>query len=478
MTQQDSPKKTESPKNRTIDDVKIEKLIFGGQGLARTEHGAVFAWNALPGENVSVRVTKKRKGVLEGVATTFAAPSSDRMPPREDHFLSCSPWQILSPSAELQWKLAIARETYQKIGHIPEKSPLMQALGIATHGSEYRYRNKMEYSFVDTEAGVSLAFYDRGLHTRTPIDECLLATPEITKAATAIVGWLRDKKIVAQDLKSLILRSGDAGALSRTGETGDVKVIVGLFCTRDLKLDAQDVANQLQDVAGQKILHGLHIFYSRPEHPAASADKLLSSHGASSLRQTVGLAGNGGALTLEYGLLSFFQVNVPVFEKALADIIEQVPNDADVLDFYSGVGSIGIAVATKAKHVTLVDSDEQGIDFAKKNLATNVAHTNTTAATGAKVSALAASAESMTSLIHPEHTLIVDPPRIGLHNGVVQRILAVRPKRVVYLSCNLSTQARDIGALATAYTPVFARLYNFFPRTPHIEGLMVLDLAE
>jgi 23S rRNA (uracil1939-C5)-methyltransferase len=155
-----------------------------------------------------------------------------------------------------------------------------------------------------------------------------------------------------------------------------------------------------------------------------------------------------------------------VFDAALTDIATFTsPKDA-LLDFYAGVGAIGIPISKNRDSLTLVESNEDAIHFATKNITANDLKQ-------ARIQGVPA--EFATDAIDDTSVLIVDPPRAGLHPKVISRILLKKPPRIIYLSCGLDTQARDLALLSEAYRPVFYRLYNFFPRTPHIEGLVVLE---
>jgi 23S rRNA (uracil1939-C5)-methyltransferase len=156
--------------------------------------------------------------------------------------------------------------------------------------------------------------------------------------------------------------------------------------------------------------------------------------------------------------MSFFQVNLPVFEEALKTI-KKLIKGKNIVDMYSGVGTIGITIGA----TTLVESDESNIIMAQKNA-------------GKGVEVVHATSETALDYITPTCTLVVDPPRAGLHRSVVDKIAEVRPMQVVYLSCNPSTQARDIKLLEEHYKITYAQGFNFFPRTPHIESLIVLEL--
>ena len=134
----------------------IEKLVFGGQGLARLTDGRVaFVWNALPGEDVTFEVTKKRRGTIVGIATEIHTPSPDRIPPSEPTYLSTSPWQMMTWEAEQRYKRDVAKETYQKLGgfYVGE----IEIIG--DEAQMYGYRNKMEFSFFPktADAPINLA---------------------------------------------------------------------------------------------------------------------------------------------------------------------------------------------------------------------------------------------------------------------------------------------------------------------------------
>lgn len=426
---------------------KAEKLVFGGQALAHHEDKAVFLWNALPGEEVEALITKRNKSHWEGVATSIITPSSERVAPIETHYLSSSPWAIMSLENELKHKREIALETYARIGKI--EFPF--ELDIESDDQEYGYRNKIEFSFYEFneedpryEEGMQLAFFQRGQKYKVPITESALAEPVINEVAHAILSWIRTQPLTRRELKSLIIRSNGKG-----------QAIAALFIKDHLEFPSYP---ELSDT-----LLGFHIYYSDYKSPASVPHALLHTSGQHYLEQEI------SNTRLQYGLLGFFQVNVPIFEQALKAIASWVPADAHLLDFYSGVGAIGLPLAKKAASVELVDNNEEAIEYAQKNI-------NANAFTHCRAQCIPA--ENIVELIESHHTVIVDPPRAGLHLDVTKRLLEVTPKTIIYLSCNISTQARDIQLLSEKYSVAFAKLYNFFPRTPHIEGLCVLTLQD
>ena len=464
--------------------VKIEKIVFGGAGLGRLEDpekpnglGAsgrvVFVWNALPGEEVEFELIKKEKTHWEGVATKILNPSPARLEPKEAHYLSCSPWQIMTPEEENKWKIEMAKETYQKIGGFDCE------LELAGNDVDWGYRNKMEYSFAETvnhltpdpspckgEGNIMLSFFERGKKVRQCIEACELANPEINRVAKVILSWINKNKIPMRSLKAMILRSNLKN-----------EVIAALFI-KD-KLEFKDFPKLDKNFVGFKL------YYSTHKSPASVPTALLHAEGQDYLTEKI------LGTKLKYGIFSFFQINIPVFEMALKDIGQHICNPCNlcpksvvnsVVDFYSGVGSISLPLYNMYKGAVLVDNCAEAIEFARENIdAVGKPPHPRTPLLGKERGELVAEcmpAEKMTELITSDKIIIVDPPRAGLHEDVVKRILAQKPARVIYLSCNLSTQARDIKLLSEGYGVVFTKLYNFFPRTPHVEGLVVLEITK
>ncbi len=421
--------------------IKIEKIVFGGQAIGRDENTGkmVFLWNALPGEEVEFEETKRKKGIIEGVATSILEASPDRIEPKEDAYLSTSPWQMMTMEAEDRYKLEIAKETYKKLGGFE-----LDALDISSHQDEpFGYRNKMEFSFYtkDIDSPIELCFFARGQHTKVPVPGSKLAEPVINVVANEVLEWLNKEEINRLDLKSLVVRSNGKG-----------EAIAALFVKEDI-----DVGEWLP--LNDKLV-GFHVYFSNPKSPASVPTELLYSSGESAL--TAELKNT----SLKFGLLSFFQVNIPLFAKALEDMATYLDPKLDIVDFYSGVGSISLPLSRHYRQAVLVESNDEATDFARENIEDN--HIDNAVA-------VLSTAEDATEYIATDKILIVDPPRSGLHKNVIRRILEQKPKRVIYLSCNLSTQSRDVAELLESYEISFSRLYNFFPRTPHMEGLIVLE---
>lgn len=383
--------------------IHIDKFIPGGQALGTAPDGRkVFFWNALPGEDVAAYdVTKQKSHYLEAVATEIAHPAPERVEPTDPCFLATSPWQILDWQYENQQKSALVAEIFRE-HHIDIAPPV-----VHTDDRPYRYRNKMEYAhYWDKDAEqIELAFHARGSHRKFPIKQSSLEQPAIFAAAQGIVQKLNAEHAEARRFQSILLRADQNGHISG-----------GLYEN-----------------------HQPH-----PDFPPLS-DTILGYQ-------------------YSYSPNGFFQINLPVYELALAEIARHVATH-QVLDLYAGVGTIGLSVA-RDRQLTLVECNS----FAFRELQANLP------ADAANIKAELAKSEEALDYITPDTTVILDPPRAGCAPQLLARLVDVRPPRVIYLSCNPATQARDLETLLPLYRLDTVQTFNFFPRTPHIENLVVLSL--
>ena len=443
--------------------VRVQKFVPGGQALGTLSDGPeagkkIFFWGALPGETVTAFTpTKIKSHYVEAVAENVATPAPQRVAPRDDCYLSTSPWQILDFTAELAAKRDLVRECFRQ--HWVD---LPDTLAVATDGRDYFYRNKMEYSlYFDHDSQQILpAFHRRGSHQKVPVHQSSLERPEIWERAQTIFAELNARGEEARTYQSLMLRANQAG-----------QVAGGLF-----------------------VNHQPH-----PEFPQLS-DTLLGR-------------------TYTYSPNGFFQINLPVYEMALRAMQKYVTTPK-VLDLFSGVGTIGLSIARDAM-LTLVECDKAAFAELEKNVATALGQAEAMsaqakgvapaqakgavlgqaevaaprqaeaiksrktelatsgqakAAASPRLRAVLAKSETVLDYIQPDTTVILDPPRAGCAPELVARLAEVAPPQIIYLSCNPATQARDVAGLLASghFTLLAAQAFNFFPHTPHIENLVVL----
>lgn len=420
--------------------VKLDKIVGGGQALGTMDDGRkLFVWGGLPGETVEVQLTKKKSKLAEGFVTTVIKASKDRVEPADpDSYLSTSPWQIMSLETEQTYKAALITEAFAL-----HDINLGGEITLFTDHKEYGYRNKVEFSFYwDKETReLNLAFFQRGTHGKIPVEGTSLADPAINSAAQGIRDLLISRHIGGYDLKTLLIRCDANG-----------EVMAQLYVKdKDFK--------RLPDVELEKIgLKGFEIIFSNPKSPASVITERLFEWGDITLSDTI------LNVTFTYATEGFFQINLPVYQQALNDMKQWVTPNTHVVDLYSGVGTIGLTIG--GDKVTLVELNESAVREMKANI-------TTLGKTGA--TAVLAPTEKALDYITSKDLIIVDPPRAGLHQDVTGRLLDQLPARIIYLSCNPVTQARDVQLLNEKYKITAHTGYNFFPRTPHIEHLVILD---
>lgn len=415
-----------------MEEVFIDKLVHGGQGLGTLEDGRkVFVWNALPGETVKIRVIKKKRSYVEAIAEEIVSASPERVEPSDENYLATSPWQIMTYEAENRYKKTVVEELFA------HEKVALPAIGSVSHPDEqWHYRNKMEYSFWGDDEGLHLALYRRGSHGKQIVTGSKLALQALDKAANAALYELQKHEARAGGLKTIIVR---------VNQNGDA--VASLFVK----------PNTFVKMALPKELKGIRVYHSNPKSPASVPTKLLYELGDTTLSDK--LLGQ----LFHYDVDSFFQVNIPIFERALERIKEHC-SEAAVIDMYAGVGSIGLSVAGES--VQLIELDTASAAMARTNAGSSKLDTQI----------IETSTEHALDYITSDTPVIFDPPRAGLHRKVTERLLETKPPRVIYLSCNPATHARDLALLQETYEISYFEIFNFFPRTPHIETLAVLTL--
>ena len=475
-----------SKKEPKFERVTLDKIVGGGQALGTLEDGRkAFVWGGLPGEHVTIRLTKKKSKFVEGIVADIHTKSPERIDAIDsDSYLSTSPWQIMTFEAEQHYKAALIEEAFELHNIV-----LPDAIGVYSDNNISHYRNKVEFSwFGDTKDGVDtldLAFFTRGGMGKIPVDSCSLLPKPMMNLAIATRDLLRTKDVTARNLKTLLIRCD---------QNGDC---VWQLYVKD-KLPDIITKTEAEALPAQ----GGEVIYSDPRSPASRITERLATFGNIVLTDTI------LGVPFRYATEGFFQVNIPVYEQALRDMAKYVVSSMEnevwentaqgsgderslssegptpspalpetspeeetaaskrhgsVVDLYSGVGSIGLTIG--GDDVTLVEINEHAVREMLENIAR----------LGKNATAVLAPSENALDYITTDSIIIVDPPRAGMHADVIAKLLETVPPRIIYLSCNPVTQARDIALLAEKYGIRAHKGYNFFPHTPHIEHLIVLD---
>jgi 23S rRNA (uracil1939-C5)-methyltransferase len=424
--------------------MRAERYAHDGAAEGEHEGKKVRVHGMLVGEEGTVEARKKQ-GLLIGTLKEIVVASPSRKLPDEPHYLICSPWQVMEYPAQIEAK----RELLSSLFSYHENAP---RAGFTPARRFYGYRTKVEFSFADREDDrpipLSLAFHERGGGARRVAlpRGCMLASEDMNRVALAILAKLLEKGYIARDLKSLVVRESKS----------EGRLIAVLFAKRET-IDEIDVS----DIPG---LVGFIAFHSTEKSPASVPTKHLYTWGEDHLTEVM------EGISIRYSWDSFFQNNVEVFQDAVGAMREHIEEGDRILELYSGAGTIGLLLGKHAASVYAVEIVPAAVDAANLNARVN-------GIDNYESECLPAEAIDA-SLIEGDDVLLLDPPRAGLHPKLIAAIRDRRPKRIVYLSCNPETQARDYSALADLYRIDRLEGYDFYPGTPHLESLLVLSLRE
>ena len=456
MTPAEAPSSPLSPPGSHVKrgaqlEVEVEDLAFGGAALARVDGLVVFVENALPGDRVAATVYRRKRQYAEARADRILRPSPHRVAPRCGHVPICGGCrhQDFEYAEQLRHK---ERQVASSLAHLGGLRAAVRSAIPAP--SLFHYRNKMEYSFGRDAAGtLTLGLHRRGFFDRSfDLERCHIATPISSEIVAATRAWALEEKLEPYEtrrhvglLRFLVVREG-----IRTGQ-----VMVNLVATEDhpaFQRFATRLTSQFPRVAS--VL--LNLTRRKAQVAAGEEERVLA--GRDRIEERL------GGLVFEISSASFFQTNTEQGERLLETALEglALAGTERVLDLYSGTGTFTLPIARRAAEGIGVESSEAAVRDAERNAARNGV---------ANVRFLREEAlEALRGGRLEADAVLVDPPRAGLHPGVVSRLIEMGAPRLVYVSCNPSTLGRDLGLLcATRYRLEWVHPVDMFPHTPHIE---------
>ncbi len=457
-------------------ELEVDSLAFGGEGVARLGEGGyvVFVAGAVPGDRVRAVVHKRKRSYAHARTLEVLRPSEQRIAPRADH--PGVPWQVLPYELQLQVKRQQVEEALTRLGQL--EGYVLEDIVPALE--QWRYRNKLEYSFgADANGTLVCGFHaSAGANRVVGIEDCLLASSAGNHARELALAWCREQGLEAwergdgrrgaarQDgparsadgrarLRNLVVREG-----RRSGRL-QLRVV-----TTEGELDAGALASHLAAGLGES-LSGVLWTRSRSvaETTAGGDTELVWGEGE--------LPERLGALDLRISAEAFFQTNTEMAELLYATAAEYAALDGweRVYDLYSGIGTIALTLASHAGELWGIELIEPAVADAIAG-ATRNAVTNAHFFAGDTRTALP---ELLARTGRPD-VIVVDPPRAGLSKKVVQRIVEASPRRIVYVSCNPTTLAPNAAELQQAgWSLRRVRPVDMFPQTHHIECVAVLE---
>ncbi|SNR32072.1 23S rRNA (uracil(1939)-C(5))-methyltransferase RlmD [Lutibacter flavus] len=456
----------------------IEVIDAGARGktVAKAPDGRViFLTNTVPGDVVDIRTGKKRKAYYEGTAIKFHKYSDKRVEPVCEHFEHCGgcKWQNMGYNHQLAYKENEVKNNLIRIGHLdlPEITPILGCKNI------YFYRNKMEFSFSNSRwltleeinSGEEIdnrnacGFHISGMWDKIlDVQKCHLQEDPSNDIRNFIKDYGIENGLEFFNPREMsgLLRT----IMLRISSTGEIMVVIQFFKEDKVKLEG--LLNALSEKFPQ--ITSLQYVINGKGNDTLYDQNIILFKGRDHIFEEM------EGLKFKIGPKSFYQTNSEqAYElyKITRDFAGLTGNET-VYDFYTGTGTIAQFVAKKAKKVIGVESVPEAIEDAKLNAQFN------------NIENVEFYAGDMKDVFNDNFikthgkpdVIITDPPRDGMHKNVVAKILEIAPKRIVYVSCNSATQARDLSLMKEQYTIIKTQAVDMFPQTHHVENVVLLEL--
>ena len=460
-----------------LENVKIEAVAAEGKSLAHVDGTVVFVEFAVPGDIVNVKVTKKKKNYMEGFILEIVKPSEDRLQPFCEHFGICGGcrWQPLPYDMQLKAKQQQVWDQLVRIGHleIPDISPI-----LPSDKTKY-YRNKLEFTFsnkrwiYNNEDPDSLTDEERlglGFHVGKFFDKVLdIKHCSLQPEPSNEIRLFIREYAVTHNLEFYNIRENTGflrNIIIRNNQVGDVMLTV---C---FAYDDQDKIVPMLDAIAAVFpqIKSLHYVINEKLNDSISDLDCILYKGEDAIWETM------GKLKFKIGPKSFYQTNSEQAYKlySVAKEFAALTGNEVVYDLYTGTGTIAQFISDKASKVIGIEYVKEAIEDARINAEAN-GITNCTFFDGDMKDIL--TADFIKEHGKPE-VMIIDPPRAGMHPDVVKVIMEAAPERIVYVSCNPASQARDLAMMSPMYEITAVQPVDMFPHTMHVENVCALKLKD
>jgi 23S rRNA (uracil1939-C5)-methyltransferase len=436
-------------------ELTVDSLAFGGAGVARLDGYVVFVTGGVPGDRVRAVVGRAKRAYAEARATEILEPSPDRLEPRAAH--PGAPWQVLPYARQLEVKQAQVHDALRRLGRLDGylAEPIVPAL------EPWRYRNKLEYSFAaDRRGRLVCGFHAPGQWQEiVEVRDCLLASAPANALRERIVQWCRSAGLSAYDrrsgegfLRNLVVREA-----RRSGQ------LQARLVTSPGELDTDALA------AAAEPLDGLLWTWTADVAETTQGGETQLLAGTPYIDEEI------GGLRVRISAQAFFQTNTEMAERLYGTALEYAaPRGFErVYDLYCGIGTIGLLFAPRVAEVWGLELGAEAVSDAIANARLNEIDNARFFAGDVRL----ALRELLARAGRPD-VLVVDPPRAGVSQKVVRRIIEAAPAKIVYVSCNPTTLAPNAAQLVQAgYALRRVRPVDMFPQTPHIECVAELARA-
>jgi len=464
-------------KRKIIENLEIIDIVPEGKGLGRKDDLVIFVKDVVPGDVVDVLIKRNKPSFKEGVPIKFHKYSDLRVEAKCKHADLCGgcKWQNISYEQQLAFKQKIVEDAFQRIA----KVPVGEIQKIMPSENTFFYRNKLEYTFSSKrwlkkeEIDLSKPLQANGLGFHLPgmfdrildIDECLLQSEVSNKLRNSVRKYAFEQNLEFYDarehtgfLRNLVVRNSVS--------TGEYMVIL------ILGYEDEDKRKGILDHVVENIpeISALYYIINKKKNDSYSDLEPKLYHGSEFMTEKMGDS------QFRIGPKSFFQTNTNQ-AKQLYDLAldyADLQGDEVVYDLYTGTGTIALYVASKAKKVIGIETIKEAIDDANKNAELNNI-TNSEFFVGDMKDVLTKDFVAQNGV--PD-VVLLDPPRAGVHKDALEVIKSTRAKKIVYISCNPGTQARDVNILSDVYEVVKIRPVDMFPHTFHTENVALLKLKE
>ncbi len=436
-------------------EVAIESLAHGGAGVGRADGFVVFVRGAMPGDRVRAEIGKSKKSFAEARVVEVLEPSPDRVEPESEH--PGAPWQVLPYKLQLEEKERQVRDALERLGKLD--APPVETIVPAVE--TLRYRNKVEYSFgADDDGGLVLGFHRPGRwDVVDPVERDILASERVDEVREAAEAWCREEGLSTYDrgdhtglLRNLVVREG------RRTATVQARLVTSRGDFRAAEFAAALPADS--------------VLWTQAEGVAETTrgGKTQTLKGAAAIEEAIDIAGT--RLRFRISPDAFFQTNTEMAERlyGTAADLAGLSGSERVYDLYCGIGTISLALALESREVIGVELVERAVADAIENAKLNGVDNARFYAGDIRT--------AMRPLLEEEgkaDVVVIDPPRAGLSQKVVRRVLEVEAEKIVYVSCNPTTLAPNARQMVDAgYELRTVRPVDMFPQTPHIESVALL----